>query len=163
MEDNNYLEHYGVLGMKWGRKKMTRLTQPFRNRKIKKKRIASLEKARVARKEKKDYEQEKQNALKKGTAADILKYKGDLTNDQMQTAINRIILEQRLSELSPKKVKRGKNMIKKINTDILVPSATDVGRQMAKSGMVYLVNNGVLPKMNLGDDEYKIFTNNKKK
>lgn len=158
------LKHHGVPGMKWGvRRTASQLGHLISNRKIKKQRTAALEKARKTRKEKREYEAGKKKALKKGSATDILKYKGDLTNEQMQNAISRITLEQRLSELQPKQVKQGNNFVKKIGKDVLVPAATDVGKQMAKSGMVYLANNELLPRMNLGGDEYKVFTNNKKK
>lgn len=162
--DEQVLVHHGVKGMKWGiRRTASQLGHPFRSRKIKKQRTAALEKARTARKEKKEYEAGKQEALKKGTATDILKYKGDLTNEQMTNAINRITLEQRLSDLQPKQVNKGNNFLKKVGKDILAPAATDVSKQMVKSGMVYLANKELLPRMNLDGDEYKVFTNNKKK
>ena len=49
-----------------------------------------------------DYEQEKERAIKSGTASDVLKFKGDLTNQQLNDALNRIRMEQQLSDLQPK-------------------------------------------------------------
>lgn len=164
MEYNYELYHHGIKGMKWGiRRTAAQLGHPIRTRRIKKQRKAALEKARKVRREKAEYEAGKQNALKKGTANDILKYKGDLTNEQMQSAITRITLEQNLSKLQPQTVSKGKGFMSKIGSDILAPAATDVSKQIVKSGMVYLVNNKILPKVNLEGDEYKVFTNNKKK
>lgn len=162
--DNYELYHHGVKGMKWGiRRTAAQLGHPLRNRRIKKQRKAALEKARKVRQQNAEYEKGKQNALKKGTATDVLKYKGDLTNEQMQSAITRITLEQNLSRLQPQKASTGKKFISNIGSNVLAPALTDVSKQVVKSGMVYLVNNKLLPSINLGDDEYKVFTNNKKK
>lgn len=70
---------------------------PSSARKLAKERAASLEKARKAKAEKKEYEENKQKALAKGSAKDVLKYKDTLTPKEIQDALNRIDWEKKLS------------------------------------------------------------------
>ena len=50
--------------------------------------------------EKKKYEEGKERALKSGSATEVLKYQGDLTNNQLMDAITRIEREGRLKSMS---------------------------------------------------------------
>lgn len=61
--------------------------------------------------EKRKYAAEKERAIKEGNASDVMKFKGDLTNQQMQDALNRIRLENQLSEISNKEIKKGMDKI----------------------------------------------------
>lgn len=161
---NDQLEHYGVLGMRWGhRKSKSNLSKFFQNRKIKKQRLNSLKKAREARIAKQKYEASKQKALKSGTASDVLKFKGDLTNEQMSSAIDRITLEKKLSNLSSDSVSKGEQYLSTFKKDILTPAITDVSRQLVKSGLTYTTNKLLNTYTPMKNDEYKIYTNNKKK
>ena len=54
------------------------------------------------------YETAKQKALKSGSAKDVLKFKGDLTQQEMQSAISRIRWEQDMANLSAKETASGK-------------------------------------------------------
>lgn len=45
------------------------------------------------------YEERKQQALKSGSASDVLKYRGDLTNKELNDAVQRIRFEQELERL----------------------------------------------------------------
>ena len=123
--DNNYLAHYGIIGMRWGvrryQNKDGSLTAEGRRRagiksdsprhkptsakKLVKQKAANLEKARKARAEKKAHEDAKKEALEKGSAKDVLKFKGELTNQELQTAFNRINLEKQLSSIASSETK----------------------------------------------------------
>lgn len=110
--ENTYLQHHGIKGMKWGvRRTPQQLGHMIKQRRVKKKREAALEKARQARKEKAEFEANKEKVLKSGSATDVLKYKGKLTNQELQTALTRINLEQQLSQISAKEVKSGMDKV----------------------------------------------------
>ena len=121
--ENNSLQHYGVLGMRWGvrryqnadgsltsagkrkakqlakeeakeTKAATKATKTAAEEQARKDKAAADEKA------KKDaYEAAKKKAIDSGTAGEILKYKGELTNTELQAAVTRLNFEKRLSEL----------------------------------------------------------------
>lgn len=54
------------------------------------------------------YEAAKQKAIKTGSATDVLKFKGDLTQQEMQSAISRIRWEQDMATLSARETTAGK-------------------------------------------------------
>ena len=66
--------------------------------------------------------------------------------------------DKKNSELDSKKISKGKKFVSYVMQTMIIPAATDVGRQSVKSMMVKAVNK----KMNF-DDELKVYTNNKKK
>lgn len=130
--EDHYLAHHGILGQKWGRKNgppyplepkdhsasekkagwATSLKEHHAEKKKKKQQKVALEKARAARAEKakqeqlaKEYEEKRQQVLRSGKASEILKYKGQMTNQEMNDAINRIGYEERLYGLAAKEEK----------------------------------------------------------
>lgn len=121
------LSHHGILGMRWGQrngppyplgsgdhsvseKKAGWRKSLFGNKEQKKKKEkkGKVEVKKLQNEPEKgseEYESKKIKALKQGKASEILQYKGDLTNQELQDAVNRIRLEQQLSEYSSKEVK----------------------------------------------------------
>lgn len=60
----------------------------------------------------KTFEEAKQQALKTGTATEVLSFKGSLTNQEMQNALTRINLERQLSDISAKEIAAGQQKSK---------------------------------------------------
>lgn len=66
--------------------------------------------------------------------------------------------DKKISELDSKKISKGKKFVGYVTKEMIVPAATDVGKQVVKSMMTKAVNKA----FNF-DDELKVYTNNKKK
>lgn len=98
--DNSSLTHHGTKGMRWG----------FRRYQNKDGSLTPEGKKRYGQPEvdKEAYEKNKQQAIKSGSAKDVLKYKGDLTQQEMRTAIERIRWEQDMQSIASKEVSAGK-------------------------------------------------------
>ena len=85
-----------------------------------------------------------------------------MSNDELRSMINkkkeRVELERQYRELYPQQVSKGRAIAKRVMKNMVIPAAEDVGKQLIKSQMTKVVNKSLnLP------DEYKIFTNNKRK
>lgn len=130
--ESNFLAHHGILGMSWGHRNgppypldsgshsakekrmgwMQSLKSKSEAKKKKKKQQAALDKARKARAEKakqaklqKEYDEKKQQILKSGKASEVMKYKGQMTNQELNDALNRIRWENDLAKLSAAETK----------------------------------------------------------
>lgn len=114
------LSHIGVLRRSgrypWGSGK-----RPFQSggglRKTKKKQFAvdkkaeALQKARETRERNRAHETEKQQALREGTAADVLKFKSELSTREMQEALDRIRVTSQLNSYAESDMKKFMNKV----------------------------------------------------
>lgn len=82
-------------------------------------------------------EEEKQRALKEGSAQDVLRFKGELTNQELQTAVTRLNLEASLKGLASKEIETNIDKIDKIMKGVKtgtewVKIGTDTYNSLAK-------------------------------
>ena len=104
---NRELMHWGIKGMRWGVRRYQRKDGSL-TRAGKKRQAQNLEKARLAKLAKKQHDEDKQRALKSGSASEVLKYRGELTKQEMDAAWARIQWEQNMSGVASKEVSSGK-------------------------------------------------------
>ncbi len=110
--------HHGIQGMKWGdrngppyplrpgarsgaeKKAGSPIADKFADFNKKRKRKAAVKKALKTKKTKAKFENDRKEALRKGTAEDILKFRGHLSNEEMEKAVKRIEWEIKLEDLN---------------------------------------------------------------
>ena len=142
---DNYLQHYGVLGMRWGVRRTPAQLGRSSNGSTKRKRFSIGVKKSVPKQDIQSIKP-KQKTIK------------DLTDDELRQKINRLRMEQEYRNLSPAQISTGKKVVDRILKNVVTPAAEDVAKQLTKSMMTKAVNKA----FNL-DDELKVYTNNKKK
>lgn len=135
--NSNELYHYGVQGRSgrypWGSgarphqrlekpKGRTSLVESIKEKKEEKKRKVALEEAKRKVEEQKRLDADKDRVLKSGTALEISKYKGQISNKDLDRAIKRIELEAKLDSYAAKEIKS--NMDKLDNVMKNVKSVT---------------------------------------
>lgn len=125
--DNNYLQHHGILGMKWGvrryQNKDGSLTAAGR------KRVAKLDAEREALTGKKSSSGD--STPKKRTIHDV-------PDDELKKMVERrrmendyLSLTKHVQELTPKQVSNGKKFVDYITNKVIVPAATDASKNFA--------------------------------
>ena len=146
---NDELMHYGVVGMKWGvrryRNKDGTLTPKGRQkmlesaRKYERKANTSVANNYIAKSRKAKLTQAAKDARSEVRRSDLAKAKmkdqpsvankkksvKNMTNQELEEAIERMRLETRYAELSPKRVSLGKKYLMKAVDDVIVPSLTN--------------------------------------
>lgn len=116
---DDFLAHYGVLGMHWGKHK-----------------AGSVEKSRRGPKEPSTDQAEETKALntrvkRSGTDA--------LSNTELQTAITRMNLEQQYNRLNPSTKSKGQ----KVASSILADTGKEVAKDLVKKGIKTGISAGV--------------------
>lgn len=106
------LVHYGVLGMKWGVRR------------------SKAELARARGKKTSDSGDDSDD--KKQTTAKRSKSISEMSDDELRKTVQRLQLEKQYRDLNPKQVSAGQKIVDKILKDVVVPAATEVGRNLLK-------------------------------
>ena len=172
------LYHYGVLGMKWGRRRYQNkdgtLTNAGKRRydsemdKLKKEEKVLKNKQRTQAKieklnsKKREIEELKRSTSGKKEAAPETKSKKkrlrDMSDADLKKLHDRLSMEKNISDLQKKDRTAGEKFVSSLARDVLLPAAVDVGKQLAKSALT-----GAANKLLKLEGDYKVATNNKKK
>lgn len=152
----NELMHWGIKGMKWGvrryQNKDGSLTPAGRKRydkemaKLKEEEKIAKNKLRTqAKLNKLDEKRKEVEALKSGKTIPKKTQQGskpsvkDMSDDELRKVVNRMLMEQQYNKLKPEQVSAGKKFVDKVVKDVIVPSATEVGKQVVKNAMTKAV------------------------
>lgn len=127
MNDQKYLQHFGVLGMKWGVRKRRESSggSNFRKKRSLVQRIAQI------RKNKKNSSEKN----KKKSTKNVKK----MSTEELQNKISRLELEKKYRDLKASEKTRGRKVV----DDILYDSAKNIGTQLVTYAMGSAVNKAV--------------------
>ncbi len=133
--DNDYLIHYGVLGMKWGVRKQRRSSRNSLGKRIGKKIKTKASEAYSDSKKKRKAKKREEARIKK-LEADRKKPISHLTDAELNRRIARLELEKKYKDLSRTRVSTGS----RIMNEIMTSSAKNIGGQVMTYELGTLVN-----------------------
>ena len=143
--NNEYLSHHGVLGMHWG-------VRRYQNK------DGSLTSAGKKKAQKLTDEYQKLTGKKIGeTKTGKTKSISEMSIEEIHDRIDRLTLENKLMEVTPKQVSSGQKFMDTVMNRMITPSAVDLGKQFLKGQMASVMNST----MKLEGDQ-KVYANNKK-
>lgn len=116
---DSQLQHYGILGMKWGVRRTP----------------AQLARAR-GETPKTDSGSNRTNAGKSTKSSKVSssskKKLSEMSDAELQRQVNRLNLEKRYKELTPKEVSKGQKFVNHVLNQMVIPAATEVGKNFLK-------------------------------
>ena len=154
----NELMHWGIKGMKWGvrryQNKDGSLTPAGKKRydkemaKLKEEEKIAKNKLRTqAKLNKLDEKRKEIEALKSGkpiaksTKQHSKPSVKDMSDEELRQTVNRLLMEQQYAKLNPQQVSAGQKFVKKVMNDVVVPAATEVGKNVLKDAMTKAAKN----------------------
>lgn len=175
---NGELYHHGTKGMKWGvrryqnkdgsltpagKKRYNKELQKLKDRETA---IKGMEKAKArtdklnAKKAELDAREKalRSNGTKKSTTQQkptsetkqvTVKSVKNMSDDELRRVVNRLNLEQQYRNLNPEKVSTGKKFVNSMLDKVLIPAASEVGKNVAKAALTKAATN--LTGLELGD------------
>lgn len=164
--NNNELYHWGVKGQRWGfrryQNKDGSLT-PAGRRRAEKLRQQYLE---TTGKKLTGYAVRKKGETVKKVDEKKKKKLSEMTDDELKKVVDRMNLENRYFEArktmsehaKSKEVSKGKYIVNTIADEMITPAAINVGKQVFSTIFAKTINETFKI-----EDQYKIYTNNKKK
>lgn len=103
------------------RRRSSGISEYIRSRKERKelqnKRVKENEKY-LDKERERQHDNDKERVLREGSAAEVLKYQGELTNQELQNAVTRLNLESQLKSLSAREIKSATDKIDKIMKNV---------------------------------------------
>lgn len=140
MEINDYLEHHGVKGMKWGVRK-SRVSTSGGSKKSKKKSsiLESFKKKRLSRVRAKNAAKRQKEQIKKVTKANTEARKKSvksMTNEELDRNIARLQKEKLYKDLSRSTRKTGQTFV----MDVLKTAGKAVAIEATKNVLAYTIN-----------------------
>lgn len=149
----NELTHWGIKGMRWGiRRYQNRdgtLTTAGKKRYAKEmeklkqeERVAKNQQRTKAKLDKLDEKRREIEAIKSGKPVPKPTEKRprktsvhDMSDEELKEVVNRLNLERMYKQLNPEQVSAGKKFANKVMNDVVVPAATEVGKNALKDYM----------------------------
>lgn len=149
----NELTHWGTKGMRWGirryqnkdgtltpagrkryAKEMEKLKAEEKILKNRQKTQSQFDKLEAKRKEIEALKSGK--SISKSTSKELGKTNvKDMSDDELRTVVNRLMLEQQYRRLKPEQVSAGKKFVDSVMKNVVAPAATEVGKNVLKNAM----------------------------
>lgn len=130
------LVHYGVLGMKWGVRRTKAQLARARGGTVQKKTAAKASDTKTSKPKAKS---ESEPQKKTQSEAPKKKSLSEMTDEELNRAVRRLQLEKQYRDLNPKHVSAGEKIAQTVMNQVLVPAATEAGKQLLKD---YLIKAG---------------------